>query len=119
MVNSTSDSPRRNKAKLGQDGASAGTVLLEGANRAKRTQLPEAGHRGGVGQADIPLTLPTFQYSTIPALQRGTKGGGAKQTQFRAAQKEGQVPCRQKVAANGARETPWKNKANLAVVGSQ
>ncbi len=45
----------QNKANLRQDGTSGGRHAKGGAKRAKRTQLPEAGHRGGVSIADCGL----------------------------------------------------------------
>ncbi len=76
------------------------------ANRAKRTQLPEAGHRGGVRRAGY----PRFRYSTIPALL--SHAFCAKQSQFPPRRRERQRLCEKGVIVNSTSDRPRQNKAN-------
>jgi hypothetical protein len=84
MVNSTFDRPRQNKAKLGQDGTSGGTVL-QGGQSCETKPIPDYARRDGAGGTwdesvvqtnPIPAIMP-IRRSAFPGVSR------AKQRQFR------------------------------------
>jgi hypothetical protein len=71
----------RNKAKLGQAGVSRGRHT-GGACCAKRSQFPEAGHRGGVSIADCGLGIADWEQTCdeTPLRQRHAGRGASCQT---------------------------------------